>query len=269
VKRLCALYGVGRAGYYAWRGREESARQRQDQVLTQAIREIFRSSRGTYGSPRVQRELASRGVAVSRRRVERLMRAGGMRARAAVIYRAQRAMSMHYSQHPNRLWKTTARRPDRIWVGDVTYLRVGQRWRFLAMVMDRYSRRVLGWSLSRTRTTALTRAAFDHAVRHRRPGRGLIFHSDRGNEYVGAAFHERLESLGVRQSTTRGGTPADNAHAESFFHSLKADMLHGLTFANDGQLRRCLRTYLQYYNHTRLHSSLGYRSPVAFERQAA
>jgi transposase InsO family protein len=269
VKRLCSFYGVARAGYYAWRQREESARHKQDRVLTRAIQEIFRGSHGTYGSPRVQRELASRGVGVSRRRVERLMRAAGMRARSVVIYRAQRAMKLHYSQHPNRLWKAAARRPDRIWVGDVTYVRVGQRWRFLAMVMDQYSRRVLGWSLARTRTTALTRAAFDHAIRHRRPGPGLIFHSDRGNEYVGADFHERLESLGVRQSTTRGGTPAENAHAESFFHSLKADILHGLTFANDGELRRCLRMYLQYYNYKRLHSSLDYRSPVAFEQRAA
>jgi transposase InsO family protein len=188
VKRLCALYGVARAGYYAWRRREESARHKQDRVLTRAIREIFECSRGTYGSPRVQRELASRGVGVSRRRVERLMRAAGMRARAVVIYRAQRAMNRHYQQHPNRLWTTTARRPDRIWVGDVTYVRVGQRWRFLAMVMDQYSRRVLGWSLAHVRNTSLTRAAFDHAIRRRRPGRGLIFHSDRGNEYLGPAL---------------------------------------------------------------------------------
>ena len=230
MKRLCAIYGVARAGYYTWRRREES------------------------------------GVAVSRRRVEGLMRAAGMRARAVVIYRSQRAMNRHYRQHPNRLW---TRRRDRIWVGDVTYVRVGQRWRFLAMVMDQFSRRVLGWSLARVRNTSLTRAAFDHAIRRRRPRRGLIFHSNRGNEYLGTGFSERLTALGVRQSTTRGGAPTDNAHAESFFHSLKADVLHGVAFRIDAQLRRLVGTYVSYYNHQRLHSSLGYRSPVAYEQQAA
>jgi putative transposase len=269
VKRLCAAYGVARTGYYAWRRREESARHKQDRILLRAIQGIFHQSHGTYGSPRVQHELAGRGIKVSRRRVERLMRAAGMRARAVVIYRSQRAMNRHYRQHPNRLWTTAARRRDRIWVGDVTYVRVGQCWRFLAMVMDQYSRRVLGWSLARVRSTSLTRAAFDHAIRRRRPGRGLIFHSDRGNEYLGTGFSERLTALGVRQSTTRGGAPADNAHAESFFHSLKADVLHGVAFHTDAQLRRSVGTYVRYYNHQRLHSALGYRSPVAYEQQAA
>ena len=269
MKRLCECLGVTRAGYYAWRGREECARRKRDRALTRTIEESFEKSRGTYGSPRVQRELARRGVHVSRRRVARLMRAAGMRARVVRVYRSQRAMNLYYGQHPNRLWKTVARRPDRIWVGDVTYVRVGQSWRFLAMVMDQYSRRVLGWSLARVRSTALTRAAFDHALRHRRPKRGLIFHSDRGSEYIGAGFHERLSALGVRQSTTRGGTPADNAHAESFFHSLKADRLHGVVFESDAQLRRCLQGYVQYYNRKRLHSSLGYESPVAYEAKAA
>ena len=269
MKRLCGCLGVTRGGYYAWRRREECARRKRDRVLTRRIEGIFAGSRGTYGSPRVQRELASHGVHVSRRRVERLMRAAGMRARVFRVYRAQRAMKLYYGQHPNRLWKTVARRPDRIWVGDVTYVRVGQSWRFLAMVMDQYSRRVLGWSLSRIRSTALTRAAFDHALRRRRPERGLIFHSDRGSEYVGTGFHERLTSLGVRQSTTRGGTPADNAHAESFFHSLKADRLHGVAFTSETELRRCVQSYVQYYNLKRLHSSLGYQSPVAYEAKAA
>lgn len=230
---------------------------------------VFDRSRRTYGSPRVQRELAGQGVRVSRRRVERLMRAAGMRGRVVGVYRTNSKLHVHYQRHPNLLWQAQARRVDRVWVGDVTYIRVGRAWRFLAMVMDQYSRRVLGWSLARVRSTRLTRAALDHAIRHRRPRPGLIFHSDRGSEYLGGGFSDRLQARGIRQSTTRGGCPADNAHAESFFHSMKADMLHGVAFADDHVLRRCVAGYVRYYNHQRLHSSLGYRSPVAYERQAA
>jgi putative transposase len=150
----------------------------------------------------------------------------------------------------------------------VTYLRVAKHWCYLAVVMDQFSRRVVGWSLRRVRGTPLTRAAFDHAFRRRRPRR-LIFHSDRGIEYAAPAFRDRLKALGVRQSMTRGGTPGDNAHAESFFHSLKADVVHGVQFASDESLRSCVRRYVRYYNHERLHSSLGYRSPAEYERQVA
>jgi len=269
VKRLCRLCGVSRAGFYAWQRRGTSARSKQDLRLLERIREIFGRSHRTYGSPRVQRELASQGVRVSRRRVERLMRAAGLRGRLARVYRTNAKLHVHYQQHPNLLWQAVARQVDRIWVGDVTYIRVGRAWRFLAMVMDQYSRRVLGWSLAGVRSTRLTRAALDHAIRHRRPRAGLIFHSDRGTEYLGSGFSDRLRARGIRQSTTRGGCPADNAHAESFFHSMKADRLHGVTFEDDKALRGSIAGYVRYYNHQRLHSALGYCSPVAYERQAA
>ena len=192
-----------------------------------------------------------------------------MRGRLVRVYRSNSKLHVHYAQHPNLLWQAQARRVDRVWVGDVTYVRVGRSWRFLAMVMDQCSRRVLGWSLARVRSTSLTRAALDYAIRRRRPRPDLIFHSDRGSEYLGAGLSERLKALGVRQSTTRGGCPADNAHAESFFHSLKADRLHGVVFTDDRALRQCIAGYVRYYNHQRLHSSLGYRSPVAYEELAA
>jgi putative transposase len=268
VSRLCALYGVTRAGYYAWKARAQSAHSERDQVVVRAIRKIFEASDGTYGSPRVQQQLVAQGIRVSRRRVERLMRAGGMRGRVARVYRSNPRLHQVYAQHPNRLWKSRAKRPDAIWVGDVTYLRVATHWCYLAVVMDQFSRRVVGWSLRRTRATKLTRAAFDQAYRRRRPRR-LIFHTDRGVEYAAPAFRDRLKALGVRQSMTRGGSPADNAHAESFFHSLKADVVHGVAFMTDESLRTCLRKYVHYYNHQRLHSSLGYRSPSEYERLVA
>jgi transposase InsO family protein len=197
------------------------------------------------------------------------MRVHGLRARVARLYKANPGLHGFYERNPNLVWKRRARRPDRIWVADVTYLPVAGQWRYLAAVMDQCSRRILGWSLGRVRNARLTRRAFDLAMRRRRPGRGLILHSDRGSEYGEARLRKRLRALGVRQSMTRGGCPADNTHMESFFHSMKADVIHGVRFLDDARLRSCIRSYVRFYNHSRLHSSLGYRSPVEYERRVA
>ena len=222
-----------------------------------------------YGSPRIQRALHAEGCAVSRRRVERLMRRAGRRARVVQIYRANPRLHRFYGQHPNRLWARVATRPNRIWVGDITYLPVVGRWHFLAVVLDQYSRRVLAGALGRTRDTRLTRTVLNAAVRRRRPRAGLVFHSDRGSEYAAQTFRDRWRTLGIRQSATRVGTPGDNAHMESFFHSLKAEVVHGARFVTAHQLRLALRGYFGYYNHRRLHSALGYRAPVEYESRAA
>jgi transposase InsO family protein len=265
---LCALYGVTRAGYYAWRSRPVSARAEQDRTLTQRIEALFRAHRGRYGSPRIHRELHEAGWRVSRRRVARLMRAAGLRARVARVYRANPALHRFFDQHPNRLPAAAARRPNRVWVGDVTYLPVAGRWRFLAVVLDQCSRRVVAWRLGRRRDAHLTRRVLDAAVRRRRPSRGLVFHSDRGSEYVGATLRDRLRALGIRQSSALRG-PEDNAHMESFFHSLKAELVHGARFASEPALRQAVASYVRYYNHHRLHSALAYRSPVDYEASAA
>jgi len=268
VTRLCALYGVTPAGYYAWRRRPESAHTEQDRQLTQQITALYRAHGGRYGSPRIHRELRGQGRRVSRRRVERLMRAAGLRARVARLYRGNPALHRFYGQHPNRLPAGGARRPNQVWVGDITYLPVGRRWRFLAVVLDQCSRRVLSWTLARRRDARLTCRVLNAAVGRRRPPRGLIFHSDRGSEYVARALRDRLRTLGIRQSAACRG-PADNAHMESFWHSLKAEVVHGSQFATDEALRHALAGYVRYYNHRRLHSALGYRSPVDYESGAA
>ena len=258
-----------RAGYYAWRTRITSARQEQDRKLLRVIQTIFKRSRQTYGSPRIHHALKAQGIAVSRRRVERLMRLAGLRGRVARIYRSNPRLHRFFEKHPNRVWKRQAKRPGRIWVADITYLRLAGQWRYLAVVVDQCSRRVLGWSLGRTRGADLTRAAFDLAARRSPPTRGLIFHSDRGSEYAGSELGDRLKTLGVRQSMTRGGCPGDNAHAESFFHSLKADAVHGLRFTDDAQLRGSMSSYVAFYNRHRSHSSLGFLSPVEYESRVA
>lgn len=268
MTRLCALYGVTPAGYYAWRRRPESAHTEQDRRLRERITVLFRAHRGRYGSPRLYRALRAEGWRVSRRRVERLMRAAGLRARVARIYHANPGLHRFYGQHPNRLPAGGARRPDQVWVGDITYLPVGRRWWFLAAVLDQRSRRVVAWRLGRRRDARLTRAVLDAAVRRRRPPRGLIFHSDRGSEYPAGMLRDRLVALGIRQSSACRG-PEDNAHMESFFHSLKAELVHGTQFATAAALRREIARYIRYYNHRRLHSALGYRSPVDYEACAA
>lgn len=264
MTRLCALAGVTRGGYYAWRQRPLCAHVVQDRQLLARITVLFSAHRGTYGSPRIQQALQTEGWAVSRRRVARLMRGAGLRGRVARVYRANPGLHRFFGQHPNRLRSTTARRPDHVWVGDITYLAVAGRWRFLAVVLDQYSRRVLAWALGRRRDARLTRTVLDAAVRRRQPPAGLIFHSDRGSEYAAAAFRDRLAALGVQQSATQTG-PGDNAHMESFFHSLKAELVHGTRFATGTSLRQQVARYVRYYNHQRLHSALGYRSPVDYE----
>jgi putative transposase len=236
--------------------------------LTIEIRRRFTRHQGRYGSPRLHRELVNAGWTVSRRRVARLMRAAGLRAKAVRGYRAKAGIRARFGQHPNRLWETRVTRPDQVWVGDITYLRVRGGWRYLAIVMDQYSRRILAWTLTRRRTTDVTCAVLAQAVHRRRSPREVIFHSDRGSEYMSAAFCHFVARQGMLQSASVRG-PGDNAHAESFFHSLKAELTRGVTFLTDRALHTALAAYLQYYNTRRMHSALGYRSPIAFERRAA
>jgi transposase InsO family protein len=269
VTRLCRLFEVTRAGFYAWRRRPESVRRRQDRVLLDAMRAIFEASDGTYGSPRLQQALLTSGHRVSRRRIGRLMRQDGLRARVVRMYRSKAGVHRWFSRQANHVGRTRATRPNQIWVGDVTYLAVGRRWWYLVVVLDQCSRRVLAWRLAATRDSRVTRAVLDAALRRRQPAAGLIFHTDRGSEFQGTRVRTCLTARGVRQSMTRGGAPGENAHMESFFHSLKADVVHGRLFQTVSDLRDQLRRYLRYYNYRRLHSALGYQSPVDYERRAA
>lgn len=192
----------------------------------------------------------------------------GFRAKAVRGYRAKAHLHRFYARQPNRLRGLTASRPNQIWVGDITYLAVGGHWHYLAVVMDHFSRRVLAWTVGRRRDGRVTRAVLAAAVQRRRPARGLIFHSDRGTEYLGAVFRDALAARGIAQSASELG-PGDNARMESFFHSLKGEAIRGQQFADVAALRATLRRYFHYYNHARAHSALAYQSPVAFERRVA
>jgi putative transposase len=265
---MCRLYGVTRAGYYAWRSRERSERERQNDTLAAEIRVVHTDSRGTYGSPRVHQALRRRGHRVGKNRVARLMRAHGIKARVATIRYTSPGMQRYFGSVLNEQLDLELSAPDQVWVGDITYLKVGGIYRYLAVVMDKYSRRVIGWSYGPRKDVALTLRALNSAVRSRRPSPGIVFHTDRGTEYAGTAFKERLAELGFRQSMNRPGKMTDNAFIESFFHSMKSDIYHGLRFTDDAELRSALKSYVPFYNQDRLHSSLQYVSPATFERQA-
>jgi Transposase and inactivated derivatives len=269
VKALCERYGVTRAGYYAWRRRETSRHDRQDERLVARIRAIFEVSEGTYGSPRIHAALVQAGWPVGRKRVARLMRASGLTARSARIYRRTPGTRTFFAAIPNRVRDVHTTAPNQIWVGDVTYVKSAGQWRYLAVVMDRHSRRILGWSLAPRRALSLTLAVLNRALLRRRPAPGLIFHSDRGVEFSAYAFRARLAALGITQSMTRPREIGDNAFIESFFHTLKADVIHGHVFDNDHALRLAISHYTRRYNRTRMHSSLDYRSPIDYERIAA
>ena len=261
---MCRLYEVTRGGYYAWRTRKPSARSKENQGLLKRIERVHAQSGGTYGSPRIQRALCEQGVRVGRNRVARLMRKHRIRARASRIYRSNPGVHRFFEAIPKQQMKALSVNPNAVWVGDITYLKLGESWRYLATVMDRCTRRVIGWSLGPKKNVRLTLQALDRAVHRHRPRPGLIFHSYRGTEYAGYVFRDRLAELGIVQSMNERMN--DNAYMESFYHSMKSDVIHGATIDNDGQLLQVIREYIRFYNERRLHSSIGYMTPAIYEQ---
>lgn len=233
------------------------------------IKRIFQASEQTYGSPRIHVVLRDSGIRVGRKRVARLMRQTGLKARCARIYRRLPGTREFFCTVPNRIVDLETKRINQVWVGDVTYLRSAGRWRYLAVVLDRHSRRVLGWHLGLRKDPSLTMEALRRALAGREVKGRLIFHSDRGVEYAAYAYRTRLAALGIIQSMRRRRRINDNAFMESFFHSMKSEALDKRVFNDDDALCAAIGQYMRRYNRTRLHSSLGYRSPIAYESEAA
>jgi putative transposase len=263
---LCKVLGVSRSGYYAWRSRPPSKRSREDATLTAKIGEIHQRSRQTYGSPRVHAELRALGTRCGRKRVERLMRQAGLRGcmrgrRKGTTRRGKRAPAEDLVKR-----NFAATEVDRIWVADITYVATQEGFLYLAFILDAHSRRIVGWSMENHLRTELVVDALQMAVWRRKPAPGLVHHSDRGVQYTALSFSERLEEVGIKPSMGRTGTALDNAMAESFVSTLKAELVSRLEFPTRQAARTAIFDYLEtFYNPRRLHSSLGYMSPVDFE----
>jgi transposase InsO family protein len=266
---LCRLLGVTRQGYYAFARRRPSRRVVADAALCQAIREVFADSDETYGSPRVLRELRARGWQTSKRRVERAMRGMGLRP---PVVRRRVQTTVRDASHPvapNELARDfTARRPNERWVTDITYVWTDDGWAYVATILDLFSRAIVGWSVDVTATTRLALTALQNAVQKRRPEAGLLHHSDRGCQYTSVEYRQHLAALGVTVSMSRTGNCWDNAVAESFFATLKAELVHRRRWTNALELREALFQYIEvFYNRRRLHSSLNYKTPAAVEQE--
>jgi len=270
VEFMCEQLGVSRSGFYAWRERPESARQQEDKQLAQEVAQAHRDSRGTYGSPRVHAELRARGRRVSRKRVARLM--GEQKLAARRRRRSVRTTDSHHSHPvaPNVLERDfSPSQPNSTWATDITYVWTGEGWLYLAVVLDLFSRSVVGWSMSERIDTKLVLGALQMALEGRQPPQGLIHHSDRGSQYASAEYRQALASRGIQCSMSRKGNCWDNAVVESFFSSLKMELVYLTDFVTRHQARSALFEYIEvFYNRRRRHSSLGYLSPMEYERAA-
>ena len=265
MRRLCAALDVSASGFYAWQQRLPPARALEDQHLTRQLQLVHADSRGTYGRPRLQRALARRGYRVSEKRVARLMRAAGVVARGRRRVR-RTTMADPRAQAANVLARRfTVSALNTVWAADITALWTREGWQYLAVLIDLGSRRVVGWAMRDTLETNLVLAALERALVTRAVAGGLLHHSDRGAQYASAAYHARLAAAGLCISMSRVGNCWDNAPVESFFSSLKAELLPAHPWPTRTAATHAVADYLRFYNTRRLHSTLDYRSPVEFE----
>ena len=275
VTTLCRVLKVSRAAYYAWSTATPSTRARSNVELLEQIRTIHARSRMTYGAPRVHAELRAAGVCCSRKRVARLMRLNGLAGRYPKRFR-RTTVSNPFTALPDLVQRDFApSEPDQLWVTDITYVRTGEGWLYLAVVLDCFSRRVVGWAMRDNLGTELVLQAMHMALLQRTPRPGLIHHSDRGCQYTSDAYEKLLAAHDVLQSVSRPGNCYDNAVAESFFATLKAELVHRTTWSTRERARLAIFEYIEaFYNRERRHSVLGNVSPEEFEachraRQAA
>jgi len=268
IATMCRVLGVSPSGYYAWRYRPPSARARTDQALLEQIRAIHTQSRQTYGAPRVHAELRDVGVRCGRKRVARLMRQTGLEGAHRRRTTRTTVQDPSTAPAPDLVVRTfVADRPDRLWVADITYVRTWAGWLYLAVVLDAFSRRVVGWSMADHLRTDLVLDALNMAVWNRRPEPGLVHHSDRGCQYTSLAFGRRCQEAGILPSMGSRGDAYDNALAESFFATLETELLTRQSFPHRGAARLAIFDYIEaFYNPRRRHSALGQVAPAAYER---
>jgi len=264
---MCHILGVSRSCYYHWLRCERQ----EDNVLNETIEDVFMGSRQTYGTRRMKKQLEYLyGVIVSRRRIGHIMKKLGLNTCNKRRFRVLTTDSNHnYAISPNRLEQDFyVSQPNKVYVGDITYIPTSEGWLYLATVIDLYSRRIVGWSMDAHMPASLVNDALHMALKTRSPDRGLIWHTDRGSQYASDSHRQLLKEHGIMQSMSRRGNCYDNAVAESFFHSLKTELTHHMKFETRSQANQAIFEYIEvFYNRQRLHSSNNYMSPVDFEMQ--
>jgi putative transposase len=267
VRTACRALGVSPSGFYAWLRQPGGRRAEADRALSGEIAAIHAASRGTYGGPRVHAELRHRGRRVGRKRVARLMRASGLQARRKRRFRRTTDSRHAHPIAPNLLQQRfEATRAEEIWVADITYVPTAEGWLYLAVILDLFTRQVVGWAMDQEMPQDLTLRALAMAVARRRPLPGLIHHSDRGSQYAATAYQDALRQHGIRGSMSRKGNCFDNAPAESFFGTLKTELVHRQRYDTRAEAKGAIFEYMEvFYNRQRRHSALGYRSPSEFE----
>jgi putative transposase len=267
VSMLCEATGVSRSGYYAWKHSGPSARQKLNERLVVEIRSLHSQHRERYGSPRIHRELQDAGRKVSRKRVARLMRENELRGRPKRKFKRTTDSNHNNPVAPNLLERNfTVEGPNQVWAGDITYVWTAEGWAYLAVLLDLFARRVVGWALGKTLDRELAVHALNNALVKRRPAPGLIHHTDRGCQYTSAAYRELLQDNEIVCSMSRVGDCWDNAVAESFFATIKKELIHSYAFATRTEAYDAIADYIEnYYNTQRRHSSAGNTSPAHFE----
>jgi transposase InsO family protein len=268
VKLMCKVLEVSTSGYYAWRGRPPSEREMANRELTAKIKEEFEKSGETYGSPRIYQVMRKLGLMCSKNRVARLMRAAGLKAKQTRRYRSTTKRNKADRAAPNILKRDfSADAPNEKWVADITYIATQEGWLYLAVIMDLFSRRIVGWAMSPRMTSDLTLRALAMAIRRCRPEAGLIHHSDQGSQYTDSEYQAVLVAHGIVASMNGVGTWYDNAPMESFFGTLKSELVHHRSYVTRAEASPDLFYYIEaWYNRSRLHSALGYESPAAYEQ---
>ncbi len=271
IRLMCRALAVSAAGCYAWRSRPESARSVQTCLLRSAIRVIHHESRETYGSPRIWKALVTQGHRVGEHRVARLMCQDGMRAKTVKKWCATTLSQHRFPVAANTLDRAfTVEAPNRVWAGDITYVWTLEGWLYLAVLLDLYSRRVVGWAMSQRITVELTEQALTMALANRAPTAGLLHHSDRGSQYAATNYQRLLTEYGLIPSMSRKGNCWDNACVESFFGTLKRELIYHRRYATRAEAQQEIFEYIEvFYNRQRRHSTLGYHSPAEYEARAA
>jgi transposase InsO family protein len=268
VKEMCRVFGVSRSRYYAQLNPGGSKRQREDQRLLVSIKAAFDGSDRTYGAGRICRELREQGILVGKNRVWRLMKQHGLRVKTMRRFKVTTNSDHKRPVAPNLVRRNfTAAAPNRLWTGDITYIWTAEGWLYLAVILDVFSRRIVGWSMKRRMTDDLVITAFNNAVIRRGPSQGVVFHSDRGSQYCSKRFQSLVQGIGGIQSMSCTGSCYDNAITESFFGTMKRELVHHCSFESRSEAQSQIFRYIEgFYNRRRRHSSIGYHAPEKYER---